>query len=137
MNTPDFRIDVVAGILWREGRYLAAQRPMGSPLGGYWEFPGGKVEPEETLREALCRELWEELCVRVQDCVYWQTVEHDYTERLVRVHFFHVQRFDGEPRGAEGQAVQWLLPCEGLHVNFLEADKALVHALCAQAHGFG
>ncbi len=122
-------VEVVAGILWREDQYLATQRPLHKVHGGFWEFPGGKVEAGESLQDALIRELWEELAVRVRQCRYWQTVEHHYAEKSVRVHFFHVHDFSGEPRGLEGQNMQWILPEHGVHMDFLEADKNLIHAL--------
>ncbi len=133
LKTPDYRIEVVAGILWREGQYLAAQRPKHVPLGGFWEFPGGKVEEGESLDAALLRELWEELSIKVQKSCYWKTVEHDYPQRKVRVHFFHVLNFEGEPRGAEGQHLAWTTPESGLSMNFLEADTALVQALVSES----
>ncbi len=120
---------MVAGILWREGRYLAAQRPLNTIHGGYWEFPGGKVETGESIAQALGRELREELGIEVQKYTFWKTVEHDYDERHVRVHFFHVTQFLGEPQATEGQGLQWLLPREGVHKKFLEADKKLVQEL--------
>ncbi len=130
-------IHVVAGIIWREGRYLAAQRPLHKRHGGYWEFPGGKVEEGESLEQALARELSEELTISVEFCTFWQKVEHVYPEsqgfppRLVCVHFFHVTQFSGEPCGAEGQKVQWIWPDLGPQMSFLEADIGLVRDLCA------
>ncbi len=125
----DAYIEVVAGILWRDGHYLATQRPPQKAFSGYWEFPGGKVEEGESLDQALLRELWEELAVGVQEQRYWQTVEHCYPDRRVRVHFFHVIAFHGEPRGTEGQALQWILPKNGHEISFLEADKVLIQEL--------
>ena len=70
------RIEVVGGILWRGGSFLAAQRPEGHPQAGFWEFPGGKVEPGESLEAALARELAEELSLSVRNPRLWRTVEH-------------------------------------------------------------
>ncbi len=125
-------VEVVAGILWRKGKYLAAQRPAASLHGGCWEFPGGKVEAGESLTQALGRELREELGVEVQRADFWKTVEHSYDQRHVRVHFFHVHDFLGEPEAAEGQGLAWLLPQEGVCKNFLEADKNLVQELVSK-----
>jgi len=98
-------IEVAAGIVWRGGAFLAAQRPDGKPMAGYWEFPGGKVEGAERPDQALRRELAEELGIGVRQAALWRTVEHCYAERdlLVRLHFFHVTAFSGEPCPAEGQ----------------------------------
>ena len=125
-------IDVAAGILWRDGRFLAAQRPPGSIQEGFWEFPGGKVEPGESPAEALIRELQEELGVTVRAPVFWRQAEHAYATpvaRHVRLHFFHVRAFTGEPRACEGQALRWVLPREARTVPFLAADLAIVREL--------
>lgn len=92
-------IEVAAGIIWRGGRFLAARRPPDRPLEGYWEFPGGKLEGGESPAEALARELAEELGIGVRKAAFWQSVMHTYAERgfRVRLHFFHVMAFTGEP----------------------------------------
>ncbi|WP_165075034.1 MULTISPECIES: (deoxy)nucleoside triphosphate pyrophosphohydrolase [unclassified Desulfovibrio] len=92
-------IDVAAGILWRGGRLLAAQRPGGKPLAGFWELPGGKLEAGESAESALARELAEELGLTVREARFWRLAEHAYPARGIRVrlHFFHVTEFDGEP----------------------------------------
>ncbi len=133
VKTPHFRIEVVAGILWQKDVYLAAQRPMSGPLGGFWEFPGGKVEAGESLEQALQRELQEELDVQVQQCRFWKSVEHNYPQRLVRVHFFHVLQFTGQPRALEGQNIAWVTPSQGAKMKFLEADIPLVHELAQKS----
>ncbi len=124
-------IDVVAGIIWRGGEYLAVRRPPGKPMAGFWEFPGGKVEPGETLEQALVRELDEELGIRVQECAFWQSVEHAYPHLLVRLHFFHVREMDGEPRSREGHELAWVTPEGGGDLGFLEADAGIVEELKA------
>ena len=99
-------IVVAGGIIWQDDHLLAALRPQGKPMAGYWEFPGGKLEPGETAEQALCRELREELGISVRACRLWQIVEHDYAERdlHVQLHFFHVTAFDGTPCARERQA---------------------------------
>lgn len=101
-------IDVAAGIIWQAGRFLAAQRPPDKPHAGFWEFPGGKLEPGEDAAQALARELAEELDIRVRTAAFWRCTEHDYPERglHVRLHFFHVTAFDGQPSSREGQALR-------------------------------
>lgn len=124
-------VDVAAGILWREGRLLAAQRPQGKPHAGFWEFPGGKLEPGESPEQALARELAEELGVRVREARFWRTLEHSYPRRgmRVRLHFFHIHDFAGEPASREGQALAWVTPGDAASLPFLPADADIVRAL--------
>lgn len=123
------RIDVVAGILWREGCYLGVRRPKGKPMAGFWEFPGGKVEAGEELEAALLRELQEELGVTIQAASFWRTAWHDYEHLSVRLHFFHVQDWTGEPHPHEGHELRWLRPEAGEALPFLEADLEIVREL--------
>ena len=127
-------IEVAAGIIWRCGRFLAAQRPTDKPLEGYWEFPGGKLEARETPSEALARELAEELGIGVRESRFWQSLEHSYAERgfRVRLHFFHVMAFRGEPCPAEGQNLRWVTPSEALELGFLPADANVLEQLRAE-----
>ncbi|MGE4299185.1 MAG: (deoxy)nucleoside triphosphate pyrophosphohydrolase [Desulfovibrionaceae bacterium] len=122
-------IEVVAGILWRDGRFLAARRPEGKPMAGFWEFPGGKVEAGETLEAALVRELGEELAVTPVAYAYWREKRHDYESLRVRLHFFHVNEFSGAPEACEGHALKWVTTGEARAMPFLEADTDIVHAL--------
>lgn len=130
-HDPRPRIDVVAGIIWSQGRYLGVCRPPEKPMAGYWEFPGGKVEQDEPLEEALVRELQEELGLTPTRFRYWREAEHDYEHLHVRLHFFHVAEWSGGPHPLEGHELCWLLPQEAANLPFLEADQAIV-ALLAQ-----
>ncbi|WP_165175140.1 (deoxy)nucleoside triphosphate pyrophosphohydrolase [Desulfovibrio sp. ZJ369] len=130
-------IEVAAGIIWRNGRFLAAQRPTDKPLEGYWEFPGGKLEGGESPAEALARELAEELGIGVRKAAFWQSLSHSYAERgfRVRLHFFHVTAFTGEPCPAEGQNLRWISPAEAAHLPFLPADAGVLAQLPPQGPG--
>ena len=130
-------VDVAAGVLWREGRLLAAQRPEGKPLAGFWELPGGKLEAGESAEAALVRELAEELGVTVREAAFWRVSEHAYPERGIRVrlHFFHVTEFDGEPAAREGQALAWVTPEEAAGMAFLPADADMLRELRAAPQG--
>ncbi len=101
-------IQVAVGILIRpDGYFLMAQRPEGKTYAGYWEFPGGKLEADESVAQALERELDEELGIRIQDCTPWQVLEYDYPHAYVQLHFCKVSQWYGEPRGCEGQILSW------------------------------
>ncbi len=123
------KIEVAGGILWCGDRFLAARRPEGSNHAGFWEFPGGKVEPDETVEQALIRELAEELSITVHEMRFWRTVEHDYPQRSVRLHFFHVLRFSGTPVPNDGQTLRWVTPSEARELPFLAADSPLLPEL--------
>ncbi|WP_255774820.1 NUDIX domain-containing protein [Caballeronia sp. SL2Y3] len=113
---PDGRkvTEVAVGVMVHpDGRYLLAQRPEGKPYEGYWEFPGGKLEPGESVEAALGRELHEELGIDVTACELWRTLEHDYPHAYVRLFFCKVMKWTGTPLGREGQAIAWqTLPVE-------------------------
>ena len=100
--------EVAAAVIERpDGTFLLAQRPEGKPYAGYWEFPGGKIEAGEAPRHALDRELEEELGIRVRVATPWITRVYAYTHATVRLHFFRVTAWDGEPRPLEDQAISW------------------------------
>ena len=99
--------EVAAAVIERGGDFLLAQRPEGKPYSGYWEFPGGKIEAGEDPRAALVRELREELGIEVRDATPWITRVYAYTHATVRLHFFRVAAWDGEPRPLEDQAIRW------------------------------
>jgi len=89
--------EVAAAVIERPGEFLLAQRPAGKPYPGYWEFPGGKIEPAEDAKAALVRELREELGIEVRAATPWITRVYAYTHATVRLHFFRVSAWDGEP----------------------------------------
>lgn len=106
MNTK--LVDVAAAVIERpDGKFLLAQRPAGKVYSGYWEFPGGKVEADETIMSALKRELHEELGLDVELCYPWITTVHAYPHGTVRLHFFRVVRWRGTPQSREKQAFVW------------------------------
>ena len=98
---------VAAVIVGGDGRILMAQRPRGKVYAGYWEFPGGKIEPGETAVEALARELHEELGIEVERAYPWITRRYAYSHATVDLHFFRVVKFRGELDAREAQTFLW------------------------------
>ncbi len=122
MNTQP--IDVAVGVLIHpDGTFLIAQRPKGKPMAGYWEFPGGKVEPGESIFDALVREFVEELGITITEAHPWAQRVFVYPHATVRLHFWRATAWTGEPRSLEGQAFQWE------QVNDIKTDPWLPGAL--------
>jgi 8-oxo-dGTP diphosphatase len=108
MSEPAKITHVAAGVIIRpDGSFLLAQRPEGKPYPGYWEFPGGKIEPDETPAQAISRELKEELNINVHEATPWIVRKHVYTHATVLLRFFRITKWSGEPQGLEGQAFTW------------------------------
>ena len=102
--------EVAAGILLdTEGRYLPGQRPAGKPYAGYWEVPGGKIESGESVFAALKRELQEELGIDIESSEELVVLEYDYPHAYVRLHVSIIRKWNGTPKGCEGQALSWQL----------------------------
>lgn len=121
-------VEVAIGIFVREdGRVLLGSRPEGKPYAGYWEFPGGKIEPGETAHACLVREAEEELGLRVTASVPWFVKEHRYEHASVRLHFRRVSAFEGVPVGREGQAFGYFLPTEKTPGTLLPADVRILN----------
>lgn len=101
-------IDVAAGLLLtHDGQLLLAQRPGDKPWSGWWELPGGKIEPGESASDALVRELHEELGIHVTELFPWVTYTHEYPKTIVRLAFHRVTGWEGTPTGVEGQSLAW------------------------------
>lgn len=125
------RVDVVAGIIFDATRtqVLLALRKPDQHQGNLWEFPGGKIEPDETQINALKRELLEEIDLSVDSCVHRKTLEHHYADKHVLLHFWDVTAFNGTPRGCEGQRLEWVLLEELAELSFPEANQIIVDEL--------
>jgi 8-oxo-dGTP diphosphatase len=101
-------INVAVGILMKpNGDVLLGQRPAGKPYEGYWEFPGGKVEADESIFDALKREFVEELGIHIISAQAWCGVEYIYPHAHVRLHFYISHEWQGEAQSLEGQAFAW------------------------------
>ena len=132
MQAPSARASIVvvaAALFDRDGRVLIAQRPPGKPLAGRWEFPGGKVDAGESERQALVRELREELGIEVVAARPFMRLTHAYAERDVELSLWIVERFSGEPRSLDAQALKWVAPGRLGFEDILEADQPFIEAL--------
>jgi 8-oxo-dGTP diphosphatase len=130
-------VDVAAAVITRaDGRFLLGQRAPGTFYPGYWEFPGGKVEPGETPSEALIRELREELGLRVETAWPWIMREHEYEHAHVRLHFFEVPRWSGEITDHIHSALSWQT-IDSLTVSPMLPANGPVLASIALPHEYG
>lgn len=123
---------VVAAVIEQDGRFLVTRRPAGAHLAGLWEFPGGKIDPDETHVAALRRELREELDadVSVGDLVLATT--HAYPEKTVTLYFYGCALL-GEPRPMLGQEMRWATRDELRALGFPPADEQLIRILTQTA----
>ena len=122
-------IKVVCGVIYKKDKVLIARRRKGISQEGKWEFPGGKLAPYETARQALFRELNEDVGIEVQAASPLIRVHHQYPERNVLLDVWAVEHFTGEAYGREGQAVRWVQPEELNQYSFPEANKPILKAL--------
>jgi mutator protein MutT len=122
-------VDVVAAIIRDNDKILISQRSDNVHLPGLWEFPGGKVEPDESLQAALEREIREELGVRILVQEKFFTVEHNYASKSVRLHFFNCTIVEGEPQALEVADIRWVQPGELGQFEFPPADADLISIL--------
>lgn len=123
-------VEVAAAVIERpDGSFLLAQRPAGKVYAGWWEFPGGKIEAGEPAERALARELHEELGIDVRTAYPWITRVHAYAHATVRLRFFRVVAWSGEPRPRESQAFVWQRLDARLAEPMLPANAPVLGAL--------
>src|SRR4051812_29950587 len=129
-------VEVVAAIIQRSGgEFVLAQRPAGKVYAGYWESPGGKIEPGEPAAAALARELHEELGIDVERAYPWIVRDYTYSHAYVRLNFFRVPRWRNQPTTRDSQAfrgegvpdigVPPILPAKGPILRALELPPIL------------
>lgn len=123
-------VEVVAAVILRpDGQFLLTRRPGGKIYSGYWEFPGGKVEKNESLLHALERELWEELGIQIRHVHPWITRIFTYSHATVRLHFFRVVEWEGKLSSREKQGLLWQLPHQVTVSPILPANGPILQAL--------
>lgn len=122
-------IDVVAALIWEKDKFLICQRPENKTRGLLWEFAGGKVEPGETLKEALIRECQEELAVTLEVREQFMQVVHDYPDMLIRLTLFHCVIPDGFPQKLEHKDLRWIRTTQIDQYDFCPADVDILKEL--------
>jgi mutator protein MutT len=125
-------IEVAAGLIRDDaGRYLITQRRRGSHLEGLWEFPGGKRDAGESLEACLRRELQEELSAIFEVGDKFETIEWEYPDRTIVLHFYRCRLESGPIAPLEEQAMAWVMPGQLSDYAFPPADQSLIARLVA------
>lgn len=120
-------IHVAVGIITNsKGEVLIAKRPAHKSYPNLWEFPGGKVESNETVFVALKREFAEEIGIEIESAHPWFQLPYQYPDRTVLLDIWLITQFQGRPRGAEGQIIQWISPNDFSKFEFPEGNKVII-----------
>ncbi|AIU66000.1 8-oxo-dGTP diphosphatase MutT [Vibrio coralliilyticus] len=122
------RIHIVAAIIFNsdQSEVFITKRPDDKHKGGFWEFPGGKVESGETIEQAIARELDEEVGIQVTEQSLFEHLEYDYPEKSLKFDFISVTRFENAPYGKEGQQGVWVPVPELADYAFPEANMPIL-----------
>lgn len=122
-------INVVAAAIEKDGKFFCAQRPEGKSLGGFWEFPGGKLEEGESPEQALIREIKEELNSEIQIISYINEASYDYDFGTVVMKTYHAELISGNLELLEHQNSTWLAPHELSTINWAPVDRPAVKTI--------
>ena len=127
---PDMKLlQVAVGVVKNtNGQILISLRDKSLPQGGLWEFPGGKIEPEESAEQALARELKEEIAITNIAARPLITVKYQYPDLVLQLHVFLVEHFSGDPKSCEGQPLKWVNPAELTSYAFPVANQPIITA---------
>ncbi|MFB2923907.1 MULTISPECIES: 8-oxo-dGTP diphosphatase MutT [Aerosakkonema] len=117
-------------VIWNDrGQILIDKRRQGGLMGGLWEFPGGKIEPGETVEECIKREIWEELGIEIQVGDRLMAIDHIYSQFAVTLTVHHCRHTNGEPQPLECDEVRWVTLDELDLYTFPEANFQIINAL--------
>lgn len=122
-------VNVAVGVVQRNDEIFVCLRPDDVHQGGKWEFPGGKVEANESVVDALARELDEEIGIQVTHSAPLVEINHDYGDKHVTLHVYRVTGFTGEPTGKENQPSKWVSVNALRPEDFPKANVAIIKAL--------
>jgi 8-oxo-dGTP diphosphatase len=126
-------VHVAVGVIIRDEQYFLTKRLKSAHQGGKWEFPGGKVENNETVAQALHRELEEEIAIDVLSCYPLIEISHDYGDKKVLLDVYIVDNFQQEPIAQKGQESGWFTLHELETLDFPKANTAIIEKLIAQS----
>ena len=122
-------VNVAVGVIKKNNAIFICKRANDQHQGGLWEFPGGKVEANESVFAALKRELTEEVGITIHSSSQLMVIEHDYGDKCVKLDIHVVSNFSGEAHGAEGQPSEWVNISELTHYDFPAANAEIIEKL--------
>ena len=128
-------VEVVAALIWKNGKFMICQRPAHKARGLLWEFVGGKVEPGETKEQALVRECREELAVTVAVQDEFMSLVHEYPDITINLTVFNAYIAEGVPQLLEHNDVRWIPPKEIKNYDFCPADNKILEKIAEVYHG--
>ena len=128
-------VEVVAALIWENGRFMICQRPSHKARALLWEFVGGKVEPGETQAQALIRECQEELAVTISVGDVFMDVVHEYPDLTVHLTLFNAAIAQGIPRKLEHNDIRWISPREIPNYDFCPADEEILKKIIEVYNG--
>ena len=123
-------VDVVAALIWNDNKFMICQRPAHKARGLLWEFVGGKVESDETKKQALIRECKEELDILLSVGDVFMDVIHEYPDITVHLTLFNAIIAEGEPQKLEHNDIQWITSSEISNYEFCPADEEILARIC-------
>lgn len=116
-------MEVVAAIIWKDNKFLICQRPLHKARSLLWEFVGGKVEKNESHEQALVRECYEELGIKVKVGKLFEFVEYAYPDIKIKLYIYNCELIEGQPQILEHRDIKWITMLETDKYNFCPADK--------------